>query len=126
MKRIIFYISLLIISLVLAFVSISYWRKTTDTREEETIGRIRFVREELETYRKACNAYPIKLEYLSHPNYKDCPNWKGGNFRSPPEDAWSREYIYLSDGKSYRLISLGFRWIEATDNLEASIVGSAR
>jgi general secretion pathway protein G len=66
----------------------------------------------LNNYQRVCGSYPTEHEGLMalavKPLSAHCDRWQQQlNLPGPPKDAWGREFLYQSDGKTYLVRSLG-------------------
>ena len=80
-------------------------------------------------YEIDCGKYPRTMDGLEalknrKEGEKICKHWGPDPYaKKLPKDAWGRPFIYESDGKSYKLISLGSDKREGGSGFESTYVG---
>lgn len=87
---------------------------------------IRTIGNALDLYRLQNGQYPSTeqgLEALvSRPSgFPEPKNWRDPYLRKYPLDQWDNEYVYVNDGRSYELKSLGADGTEGGDGVDADI-----
>lgn len=102
-----------IIGLIASLVGLNVSRRLDEARVETTKNQMRTLGMILDDFKRVCGRYPTTEQGLDalikKENAPDCKNWsddfiKGGKL---PQDAWGRDFAYLSDGGKYELKSLG-------------------
>lgn len=87
----------------------SYLQKS---RVENAKIQMKEIGNQLEGYNLACNMYPTEEQGLqalvTSPGDEACPNWGPEPYmKKLPKDPWGKPFIYMSDGSTYELRSLG-------------------
>lgn len=83
----------------------------------------------LQEYRRKCGIYPTTEQGLqslvSKPSGgRECRNYPANGFLETPEvprDPWDEEFVYVSDGRSFNIISYGPDAMEGGEGKDADI-----
>ena len=98
-----------------------------DARVAAQQMEIRTIGQALEMYRLHNGHYPSTdqgLEALvSKPSgFPEPRNWGPEPYlRKYPQDQWDNDYVYIAEGRSYRLVSLGADGAEGGEGVDADI-----
>ena len=117
----------LIIGILVAVVAPNFVGAGDKARWNAERANLRSVAQALEIYRMDNRRYPTTdqgLEALvSKPSgYPEARNWGPEPYlRKPPVDQWENEYVYVSDGKTFELRSLGADATEGGEGFDADI-----
>lgn len=83
-------------------------------------------------YKRKCNLYPTTDQGLdalvSAPTAgRECKKYpKNGFVKAIPQDPWGYEYLYESDGRNYKIMSLGVDGMEGGEDADADITLEGR
>jgi general secretion pathway protein G len=117
-----------IIALVMGFLITNVIRKYDQARVDATKIQIRQLGTVLDDFRRVCGRYPTTDENLDAlikaPGGLQCKNYDPEGFlrdKKLPQDAWTRDFIYTSDGSKYILKSLGADGKEGGDGFNKDI-----
>lgn len=117
----------MILGLLISLVAPRYIGRTDDAKVVKTKADIRAIEEALQLYKLDSGTYPTSeqgLDALVHePTRGQAPrNWReGGYLERVPTDAWDGELLFISDGKTYVLQSLGADGEEGGEEFDADI-----
>jgi general secretion pathway protein G len=122
-------IVLALIVTVAGFVGGNLFSQFDKAKVKSTKIQIRQLGNALKQYRLDCNNYPTSEQGLKALIEKtdggsECKNYNPDGYlseKSLPLDAWSKEFVYTSDGSNYEIISLGNDGAEGGDGLNADI-----
>jgi general secretion pathway protein G len=118
-----------LIALLGTFVTTNVINKFSQAKVSATITQIKQIGTILDDFRRECGFYPLTdqgLDALVHKpsGGRECKNYdpegyiKGGKV---PKDAWSNDFIYVSDGNKYQIRSLGADGQEGGDGLNKDL-----
>ena len=114
--------------ILLVLGAISYRWSTLERDRNSSLTRVEMnsLAIALKDCKKACGRYPTTSEGLEplFEGHELCKAYValGPQFHSSLIDSWRNPLTYISDGESYRLLSAGNEWIEATPNQEPTEV----
>lgn len=106
-------IVLAIIALVGSFVTTKIIRHFDEAKVTATKIQIRQLGTILDDFRRVCSFYPTTdqgLDALVHApsGGRTCKNYDPEGFiKKVPQDSWSHDFIYESDGNKYKITSYG-------------------
>ncbi|MFZ9595086.1 MAG: type II secretion system major pseudopilin GspG [Bdellovibrionia bacterium] len=105
-------IVLAIIAAVMGLVGSNVIRKYDEARVTSTKIQIKQLATILADFRRVCGFYPTTEQGLDalvkKPAGRDCKNYDPQGFvNKVPQDAWSRDFIYESDGNKFKITSYG-------------------
>jgi general secretion pathway protein G len=94
---------IIILGLLASFVLPSLTGKSEDAKEKLVCVQMKSISQALKMY---------KIDYSAYPTTEDQEAWK--NFETNyfedgkmPKDSWGGDYIYISDGETFDIISFG-------------------
>ncbi len=112
---------LIILGLLAAIIAPRFLGRTQEARVTTTKVQMKNIESALKVYKLDNGIYPTTEQGLEalikKPQTPPEPkNWKGPylDSESVPLDGWGNEFIYISSGKSYTLISKGPDGVEGT------------
>lgn len=122
-------IALTLLGIAGAFVATNIFDRLQEGKVSSTKIQIQKLGEALKDYRRKCNTYPTTEQgldaLLSKPTSgKECKNYPPNGFLDDnkiPVDPWDMEFIYESDGRTYKIISLGADNLEGGSGYDADI-----
>ena len=119
---------LIILTLIAGFVGTQLIGQAEKARADSTRIQIRSLDSALSLYRLHNSGYPTTEQGLralmAKPDLGAVPqNWQGPYLRGNnlPKDGWDRDFIYISDGRDFTIISLGADGVEGGSDLNADI-----
>ncbi len=127
-------IALTLLGLVGTFVTGRIFALKTEGEIKATKVQINSIKGLLKEFRRKCGFYPTTdqtLEaLLSKPTAgRECKNYPSEGFvdgESVPQDAWSEDFVYESNGKKFEIISYGPDREEGGEGTDADISSSAK
>lgn len=92
-------------------------------RTVNSILAIHKVQNRLKEFQTACSRLPNNNEGLQvlKSGTKECAVFQPGPSDLELNDQWDNPFIYINNGNSYRLLSLGNSWIEGRNDSEGDI-----
>lgn len=122
-------IALTLLGIAGAFVATNIFDRLQEGKVSSTKIQIQRLGDVLKDYRRKCNTYPTTEQgldaLLSKPTTgKECKNYPPNGFLEEnkiPTDPWDMEFLYESDGRSYRIISFGADNLEGGEGYDADI-----
>ena len=116
---------MLTVCLVLAFLMWKTREVIGDERfnERKTLTDMNAIVLKLSDYRLKCGKYPQTLDELNFGVKSTCISFlaePGKDIRLT--DRWGNEFFYKLDSNSYRILSAGNSWLEASDKEKANLV----
>ena len=119
---------LIILTLIAGLVGTQLLGQAEKARADSTRIQIRSLDSALSLYRLHNSTYPTSEQglqaLLTKPELGAVPqNWAGPYLKGnhPPQDGWGRDFIYISDGRDFTIISLGADGQEGGSDLNADI-----
>ncbi|MDH5751821.1 MAG: type II secretion system major pseudopilin GspG [Deltaproteobacteria bacterium] len=119
---------LIILALIAGIVGTQLMGEAEKAKAEATRIQIKSLESSLNLYRLHNSGYPTTEQslqaLLTRPELGVIPqNWQGPylNSNSLPKDGWKNEFVYISDGRDYTVISLGADGQEGGSDLAADI-----
>jgi len=114
-------IVIVILGLLAALVAPKFLERGEEAKVTTTQVQMKNVEEALKLYKLHNSFYPTTDQGLKalveKPESEPVPkNWKGPYLESVPKDAWGNDFIYISDGKHFTLISPGPDGEEETED----------
>ena len=98
--------------------------KTGYSKDDRTTVTLKLLKLTLEQYRKECERFPTKLDELIQDRIENCPAHKDGKLIPGgrlPTDGWMNPLVYDSDGKNFRLSSIGHAKLEITSQSDVEV-----
>lgn len=93
-----------------------------DLGHRGTLSILSDVKAALEIYRSTCSEYPPNLDALIN-RVDACPKYMSTDVKNLRlTDRWGNKLLYTNNGGSYKLISLGNSWLEATESTDPATV----
>lgn len=125
-------IALTLLGITGAFVGGKLFDSLNEGKQSATRININNLSDRLKEYRRHCGIYPTTdqgLEALvSKPSSgKPCERYNSGGYIESgkvPKDAWDNEFIYESDGKTFKIISFGANGEDGGEGFDANIDSS--
>jgi len=119
-------IVLAIIALVMGFVGTKVIKRFDESKVSATKIQIKQLSVILDDFRRVCGFYPTQEQGLDAlvkaPVGRICKNYDPEGFvKRVPQDAWNRDFIYLSDGNKYTIKSLGSEGKEGGEGFDKDI-----
>ena len=122
-------IAITLIGLVGTFVVTNLLDNLREGEIKSTKIQIKNIGNILLNYKRKCGIYPTTdqgLEALveAPTSGKECKRYPKNGFIEGgkiPQDPWSNDFIYESDGRKYTIISLGVDGIEGGEDFDADI-----
>lgn len=119
-------IVLAIIALVAGFVGTKVIRKFDEAKVSATKIQIRQLGVILDDFRRVCGFYPSTEQGLDAlvkaPQGRTCKNYDPEGFiKKVPQDAWNRDFLYVSDGNKFEIKSLGADGKEGGEGIDKDI-----
>jgi len=117
---------IVILGLLAALVAPKFLKRGEEAKVTTTQVQMKNIEQALKLYKLHNNFYPTTEQGLKalveKPETEPIPkNWKGPYIDEIPKDAWGNEFIYVSDGKHFTLVSPGPDGEEGTeDDLKVS------
>lgn len=117
---------IVILGLLAALVAPKFLKRGEEAKVTTTQVQMKNIEQALKLYKLHNNFYPTTEQGLKalveKPETEPVPkNWKGPYLDQVPKDAWGNEFIYVSDGKHFTLVSPGPDGEEGTeDDLKVS------
>ncbi len=114
-------IVIVILGLLAALVAPKFLKRGEEAKVTTTQVQMKNIEQALKLYKLHNSFYPTTEQGLKalveRPEVEPIPkNWKGPYMDKIPKDAWGNDFIYLSDGKNFTLISPGPDGEEGTDD----------
>ena len=119
-----------IIGLIMGLVGLNVSKRLDEARVSTTKNQIRQLGLLLDDFRRVCGQYPTTEQGLdalikkeNAPNCKNYPDEfiKGGKL---PQDAWAKDFSYMSDGNKYEIRSMGADGKEGGDGSSKDITSN--
>ena len=112
---------IVILGLLAAIVAPKFLKRGEEAKITTTQVQIKNIEQALKMYKLDNSFYPTTdqgLEALvKKPESEPEPrNWKGPYMDEIPKDAWGNKFLYISDGKSYIIVSKGPDGEEGTED----------
>ena len=117
---------IVILGLLAALVAPKFLKRGEEAKVTTTQVQMKNIEQALKLYKLHNNFYPTTEQGLKalveKPETEPVPkNWKGPYLDKVPKDAWGNDFIYVSDGKHFTLVSPGPDGEEGTeDDLKVS------
>jgi len=117
---------IVILGLLAALVAPKFLKRGEEAKVTTTQVQMKNIEQALKLYKLHNNFYPTTEQGLKalveKPETEPIPkNWKGPYLDKVPKDAWGNDFIYVSDGKHFTLVSPGPDGEEGTeDDLKVS------
>ncbi len=117
---------IVILGLLAALVAPKFLKRGEEAKVTTTEVQMKNIEQALKLYKLHNSFYPTTEQGLKalveKPEEDPVPkNWKGPYIEKIPKDAWENDFIYISDGKQFNLISPGPDGEEGTeDDLKVS------
>jgi general secretion pathway protein G len=119
---------LIILALIAGIVGTQLLGEAETAKADATKIQIKALMSALDLYRLHNSAYPTTEQGLAallrKPEVGIIPeNWRGPYLTSAnlPTDGWKRPFVYISDGRTYAITSLGADGVEGGTELNADI-----
>ncbi len=114
-------IVIVILGLLAALVAPKFLKRGEEAKVTTTQVQMKNIEQALKLYKLHNSYYPTTEQGLKalveKPEVEPIPkNWKGPYMDKVPKDAWGNDFIYVSDGKHFTLISPGPDGEEGTDD----------
>lgn len=114
-------IVIVILGLIAGLVGLKLIKRGEEAKLTVTKVQMKNLEDALNLYKLHNSRYPTTEQGLKalveKPDVDPIPkNWKGPYIEKVPTDAWGNEFIYVSDGKHFTLISPGPDGEEGTDD----------
>ena len=107
-------IVIVILGLLAALVMPNLIGQSDKAKQKLVCIQMKTLTDALKTYKLECGSYPTTQDGLSalikKPEDVNCPNYPENGFLSSkklPKDPWGNNYIYVNNGNSFDIISLG-------------------
>jgi len=117
---------IVILGLLAALVAPKFLKSGEEAKVTTTKVQMKNIEQALKLYKLHNSFYPTTEQGLralvEKPETEPIPkNWKGPYLDKVPKDAWGNDFIYVSDGKHFTLVSPGPDGEEGTeDDLKVS------
>ena len=119
---------MIILALIAGIVGTQLLGEAEKAKAEATRIQIKSLESALSLYRLHNSTYPTSEQgldaLLNQPDVGTIPkNWSGPYItaNNVPEDGWGNDFVYISDGRDYTIISLGADGQEGGSGLDADI-----
>ncbi len=114
-------IVIVILGILAAIVAPKFLKRGEEAKLTATKVQMKNIEQALKMYKLDNSFYPTTEQGIEalvrKPEGEPEPrNWKGPYLDDIPKDAWGSNFIYISDGKSYTLISKGPDGEEGTED----------
>jgi general secretion pathway protein G len=114
-------IVIVILGLLAALVAPKFLKSGEEAKVTTTQVQMKNIEEALKLYKLHNSVFPTTEQGLKalveKPETEPVPkNWKGPYMDEVPKDAWGNDFIYISDGKHFTLISPGPDGEEGTED----------
>ena len=119
-------IVIIILGMLAGLIGLKLIKRGEEAKVTLTQVQMKNLEEALNLYKLHNSMYPTTDQGLKalvkRPEIEPIPrNWKGPYIEKVPKDAWGNDFIYISDGKHFTLISPGPDGEEGTeDDLKVS------
>jgi general secretion pathway protein G len=116
-----------IIALIAGFVGTKVMRRFDESKVSATKIQIKQIGVILDDFRRVCGFYPTTEQGLdalakAPTSGRLCKNYDPEGFiKRVPQDAWSRDFVYVSDGNKYNIKSLGADGKEGGEGFDKDI-----
>lgn len=125
-------IALTLLGLFGTFIAGKVFDQFNEGKVKATTINIQNLRNVLQEYRRHCGLYPTTEQGLdaliNKPTTgRECKRYAPNGYIADgklPKDAWDNEYDYVSDGKTFRIISYGADLDEGGEGFDADIDSS--
>ena len=112
---------IVILGLLAALVAHKFLKRGEEAKVTTTEVQMKNIEQALKLYKLHNSFYPTTEQGLKalveKPEEDPVPkNWKGPYIEKIPKDAWGNDFIYISDGKQFNLISPGPDGEEGTED----------
>ncbi|GAB6075492.1 type II secretion system major pseudopilin GspG [Desulfurobacterium crinifex] len=112
---------IVILGLLVALVAPKFLKRGEEAKVTTTEVQMKNIEQALKLYKLHNSFYPTTEQGLKalveKPEEDPVPkNWKGPYIEKIPKDAWENDFIYISDGKQFNLISPGPDGEEGTED----------
>ena len=112
---------IVILGLLAALVAPKFLKRGEEAKVTTTEVQMKYIEQALKLYKLHNSFYPTTEQGLKalveKPEEDPVPkNWKGPYMEKIPKDAWGNDFIYISDGKQFNLISPGPDGEEGTED----------
>ncbi|MEO2083478.1 MAG: type II secretion system major pseudopilin GspG [Desulfurobacteriaceae bacterium] len=112
---------IVILGLLAALVAPKFMKRGEEAKVTTTQVQMKNIEQALKLYKLHNSFFPTTDQGLKalveKPEIEPIPkNWKGPYMDKVPQDAWGNEFIYISDGKHFTLISPGPDGEEGTED----------
>lgn len=112
---------IVILGLLAALVAPKFLKRGEEAKVTTTEVQMKNIEQALKLYKLHNAFYPTTEQGLKalveKPEEDPVPkNWKGPYIEKIPKDAWGNDFIYISDGKQFNLISPGPDGEEGTED----------
>ena len=112
---------IVILGLLAALVAPKFLKRGEEAKVTTTEVQMKNIEQALKLYKLHNSFYPTTEQGLKalveKPEEDPVPkNWKGPYIEKIPKDAWGNDFIYISDGKQFNLISPGPDGEEGTED----------
>jgi len=112
---------IVILGLLAALVAPKFLKRGEEAKVTTTEVQMKNIEQALKLYKLHNSFYPTTEQGLKalveKPEEEPVPkNWKGPYIEKIPKDAWGNDFIYISDGKQFNLISPGPDGEEGTED----------
>ncbi|MEO2068422.1 MAG: type II secretion system major pseudopilin GspG [Desulfurobacteriaceae bacterium] len=112
---------IVILGLLAALVAPKFLKRGEEAKLTTTQVQMKNIEQALKLYKLHNSSYPTTDQGLKalveKPESEPVPkNWKGPYLENVPKDAWGNDFIYISDGKHFILISPGADGEEETED----------
>jgi general secretion pathway protein G len=121
-------IVIMILGLLTAIVVPNLVGQSDRARRDLVCIQMKTISESLTTFRADFGSYPqldeglqALIENPDSSKYKNYPNGGYLAAKSTPKDSWGTEYVYIVDGDSYDIVSLGRDKKEGGDGYDQDI-----
>ena len=109
------------LGLLAALVAPKFLKRGEEAKVTTTEVQMKNIEQALKLYKLHNSFYPTTEQGLKalveKPEEDPVPkNWKGPYMEKIPKDAWGNDFIYISDGKQFNLISPGPDGEEGTED----------
>ncbi len=114
-------IVIIILGMLAGLIGLKLIKRGEEAKVTLTQVQMKNLEEALNLYKLHNSLYPTTEQGLKalveKPKIEPIPkNWKGPYIEKVPKDAWGNDFIYISDGKHFTLISPGPDGEEGTDD----------
>lgn len=116
-----------IIALIAGFVGTKIMRRFDEAKVSSTKIQIKQLSVILDDFRRVCGFYPTTEQGLdalvkAPTGGRQCKNYDPEGFmKRVPQDAWNRDFVFISDGNKYVIKSLGADGKEGGDGIDKDI-----